>query len=179
MRIRTGARVRAPRRSRKIPAFLNTAFPRRHAFHASTPCLSSATCSSLAMNAPAAEPDLSCAGSRRPATRHALPGSPEIVGRPQLEVGDARYCFPLIDAPCKIASQAAVAGRNSVYVRADLPSAVSDEFRAYRDQLRRDLTRHNVEVKLQETSRITAASRSKSWIPTSQPAMPSCISSAT
>ena len=29
-------------------------------------------------------------------------------------------------------------------------SAVSDEFRAYRDQLRSDLTRHNVEVKVQE-----------------------------
>jgi tetratricopeptide (TPR) repeat protein len=29
-------------------------------------------------------------------------------------------------------------------------SAVSDEFRAYRDQLRGDLTRHNVEVKVQE-----------------------------
>jgi exonuclease VII small subunit len=29
-------------------------------------------------------------------------------------------------------------------------STVSDEFRSYRDQLRRDLTRHNVEVKVQE-----------------------------
>jgi hypothetical protein len=29
-------------------------------------------------------------------------------------------------------------------------STVSDEFRAYRDQLRSDLTRHNVEVKIQE-----------------------------
>jgi hypothetical protein len=29
-------------------------------------------------------------------------------------------------------------------------SAVSDEFRAYRDALRGDLTRHNVEVKVQE-----------------------------
>ena len=29
-------------------------------------------------------------------------------------------------------------------------STVSDEFRAYRDQLRTDLTRHNVEVKVQE-----------------------------
>lgn len=29
-------------------------------------------------------------------------------------------------------------------------SAVSDEFRAYRDWLRKDLTRHNVEVKVQE-----------------------------
>src|SRR5580698_6142111 len=29
-------------------------------------------------------------------------------------------------------------------------SAVSDEFRAYRDALRRDLTRYNVEVKVQE-----------------------------
>jgi hypothetical protein len=27
-------------------------------------------------------------------------------------------------------------------------STVSDEFRAYRDQLRSDLTRHNVEVKV-------------------------------
>ena len=29
-------------------------------------------------------------------------------------------------------------------------STVTDEFRAYRDQLRADLTRHNVEVKVQE-----------------------------
>jgi hypothetical protein len=29
-------------------------------------------------------------------------------------------------------------------------STVSDEFRPYRDQLRTDLTRHNVEVKVQE-----------------------------
>jgi hypothetical protein len=29
-------------------------------------------------------------------------------------------------------------------------STVSDEFRAYRDQPRSDLTRHNVEVKIQE-----------------------------
>ena len=29
-------------------------------------------------------------------------------------------------------------------------STVSDEFRAYRDQLRTDLTRHNVEVKVQD-----------------------------
>ncbi len=29
-------------------------------------------------------------------------------------------------------------------------STVSDEFRAYRDQLRSDLTRHNVEVKVQD-----------------------------
>ena len=29
-------------------------------------------------------------------------------------------------------------------------STVSDEFRLYRDQLRSDLTRHNVEVKVQE-----------------------------
>jgi hypothetical protein len=29
-------------------------------------------------------------------------------------------------------------------------STVSDEFRVYRDQLRSDLTRHNVEVKVQE-----------------------------
>src|SRR5947207_2584600 len=29
-------------------------------------------------------------------------------------------------------------------------SSVSDEFHDYRDQLRRDLTRHNVEVKIQE-----------------------------
>src|SRR4051812_27569341 len=37
----------------------------------------------------------------------------------------------------------------SVSVRIFL-SAVSDEFRACRDQLRSDLTRHNVEVKVQE-----------------------------
>jgi hypothetical protein len=33
-------------------------------------------------------------------------------------------------------------------------STVSDEFRAYRDALRTDLTRHNVEVKVQEDSKI-------------------------
>src|SRR5262249_3240342 len=32
-------------------------------------------------------------------------------------------------------------------------STVSDEFRAYRDQLRSDLTRHNVEVKVEEDFR--------------------------
>ena len=34
-------------------------------------------------------------------------------------------------------------------------STVSDEFRVYRDQLRTDLTRHNVEVKVQEDFRQT------------------------
>jgi tetratricopeptide (TPR) repeat protein len=40
-------------------------------------------------------------------------------------------------------------GAASMLVRIFL-STVSDEFRDYRDQLRRDLTRHNVEVKVQE-----------------------------
>jgi Domain of unknown function (DUF4062) len=40
-------------------------------------------------------------------------------------------------------------GATSMPVRIFL-SAVSDEFRDYRDQLRHDLTRHNVEVKVQE-----------------------------
>ena len=34
-------------------------------------------------------------------------------------------------------------------------SAVSDEFRDYRDQLRRDLTRQNVEVKVQDLGTVT------------------------
>jgi len=38
-------------------------------------------------------------------------------------------------------------------------STVSDEFRRYRDQLRTDLTRHNVEVKVQEDSRGLASDR--------------------
>jgi hypothetical protein len=42
-----------------------------------------------------------------------------------------------------------VAGPNPMPVRIFL-SAVSDEFADYRDQLRSDLTRHNVEVKVQE-----------------------------
>ena len=36
------------------------------------------------------------------------------------------------------------------HVGEDFLSTVSDEFRVYRDQLRSDLTRHNVEVKVQE-----------------------------
>src|SRR5271156_2395973 len=40
-------------------------------------------------------------------------------------------------------------GRAPMSVRIFL-SPVSDEFRLYRDQLRADLTRHNVEVKVQE-----------------------------
>jgi hypothetical protein len=36
-------------------------------------------------------------------------------------------------------------------------STVSDEFRAYRDQLRHDLTRPNVEVKVQEDFKDLAA----------------------
>src|SRR5271154_492165 len=40
-------------------------------------------------------------------------------------------------------------GRAPMSVRVFL-STVSDEFRSYRDQLRADLTRHNVEVKVQE-----------------------------
>jgi len=47
-------------------------------------------------------------------------------------------------------------------------SAVSDEFRRYRDQLRSDLTRHNVEVK-----------RSTSSMSISRIATPWCILSAT
>ena len=38
-------------------------------------------------------------------------------------------------------------------------STVSDEFRAYRDQLRSDLTRHNVEVKVQEDFKMSIRSR--------------------
>ena len=40
-------------------------------------------------------------------------------------------------------------GRKTMSVKIFL-SAVSDEFRAYRDQLRGDLTRPNVEVKVRE-----------------------------
>jgi hypothetical protein len=46
-------------------------------------------------------------------------------------------------------------------------SAVSDEFRAYRDLLGSDLTRQNVEVKVQEDFKDLAASRSKNWMLTS------------
>src|SRR5271166_6563708 len=38
-------------------------------------------------------------------------------------------------------------------------STVSDEFRAYRDQLRSELTRHNVEVKVQEDFKDLGAPR--------------------
>jgi hypothetical protein len=44
---------------------------------------------------------------------------------------------------------AGVLGHAGMSIRIFL-STVSDEFRAYRDQLRSDLTRHNVEVKVQE-----------------------------
>jgi hypothetical protein len=57
-------------------------------------------------------------------------------------------------------------------------STVSDEFRAYRDQLRGDLTRHNVEVKVQE-GRILAALRSTNWMSTSRRATQWFILSAT
>jgi hypothetical protein len=40
-------------------------------------------------------------------------------------------------------------------------STVSDEFGTYRDALRTDLTRHNVEVKVQEDFKVSAATR---WI---------------
>jgi hypothetical protein len=56
-------------------------------------------------------------------------------------------------------------------------STVSDEFRAYRDQLRSDLTRHNVEVKVQEDFKALAATRSTSSMSTSGTAMRWCISS--
>jgi hypothetical protein len=58
-------------------------------------------------------------------------------------------------------------------------SAVSDEFSAYRDLLRSDLTRHNVEVKVQEDFKDYGALRSISSISTSAPATRSFISSAT
>ena len=58
-------------------------------------------------------------------------------------------------------------------------STVSDEFRAYRDQLRSDLTRHNVEVKVQEDFKDSGGVTLESSISTSPPAMPSSISSAT
>ena len=41
-------------------------------------------------------------------------------------------------------------------------STVSDEFRAYRDQLRSDLTRPNVEVKVQEDFKDQRGARSTS-----------------
>jgi hypothetical protein len=49
----------------------------------------------------------------------------------------------------------AAGGRYIAHGAAPMPvriflSTVSDEFRDYRDQLRHDLTRHNVEVKVQE-----------------------------
>jgi hypothetical protein len=51
---------------------------------------------------------------------------------------------------CEVAgTQSFACGLASMSIRIFL-STVSDEFREYRDQLRRDLTRHNVEVKVQE-----------------------------
>ena len=55
-------------------------------------------------------------------------------------------------------------------------STVSDEFRLYRDKLDADLTRHNVEVKVQETSRGLAATRSTSSTSTSPIATRWCTS---
>ena len=56
-------------------------------------------------------------------------------------------------------------------------STVSDEFRLYRDQLRSDLTRHNVEVKVQEDFKDLG--RSTSSMSISPIATPWCISLAT
>jgi hypothetical protein len=56
-------------------------------------------------------------------------------------------------------------------------STVSDEFRVYRDQLRTDLTRHNVEVKVQEDFKTSGAALLMSSIPISPIATPLFISS--
>jgi len=58
-------------------------------------------------------------------------------------------------------------------------SAVSDEFRRYRDALRSDLTRRNVEVKIRGTAKTSAARPSTSPMFTSRIVKPWCISSAT
>ena len=58
-------------------------------------------------------------------------------------------------------------------------STVSDEFRAYRDGLRSDLTRHNVEVKVLEDFKASAATRWTSSTSISPFATPSCIAPAT
>src|SRR5580692_11628418 len=54
-----------------------------------------------------------------------------------------------VDAPLRCEMLAGCFGSRGMSIRIFL-STVSDEFRAYRDQLRSDLTRHNVEVKVQE-----------------------------
>jgi hypothetical protein len=54
-------------------------------------------------------------------------------------------------------------------------SCASDEFGAYRDELRRKLTRPNVEVKMGRS----AATRSACWRNTSSIATRSCISPET
>ena len=71
-----------------------------------------------------------------------------------------------------------ICGRSLMSVQIFL-SIVSDEFRRYRDLLRSDLTRHNVEVKIREDSRTSAAKRSTSSMSISPIATPWCISSAT
>ena len=58
-------------------------------------------------------------------------------------------------------------------------STASDEFRAYRDQLRSDLTRHNVEVKAQEDFKDLGGGISMNSTSISRSAIASCISSAT
>jgi hypothetical protein len=57
-------------------------------------------------------------------------------------------------------------------------SCVSKEFLAYRDQLRRDLTRHNVEVKVQEDFKDLGALTLEMQIPM-KPAMHSKLKPAT
>ena len=57
-------------------------------------------------------------------------------------------------------------------------SAVSNEFLAYREQLRTDLTRHNVEVKVQEDFKDLAATHSISSMSISPIATPWFILSA-
>src|SRR3982750_4405675 len=59
----------------------------------------------------------------------------------------ARFVFAF--PGCLVTCSAALRDRAAMSISIFL-STVSDEFRAYRDQLRSDLTRHNVEVKVQE-----------------------------
>src|SRR4051812_23319846 len=60
-------------------------------------------------------------------------------------------CFLPIGPPCKI-TPAKPPSRDTIQFMSVqiFLSTASDEFRAYRDQLHRDLTRHNVDVKVQE-----------------------------
>ena len=62
--------------------------------------------------------------------------------------GRRRDCFPCRSIHVMLPTADIARGAASMPVRIFL-STVSDEFRDYRDQLRHDLTRHNVEVKVQ------------------------------